>query len=183
MTPKIKIAFRAALGCFGLFVAFLTFYFSHSFIAIILVVITTLFASSSKFAKEVNNIQLWKKVMGGYYNDYPQTEEQFIACIDSLQAEFSVFMQDFMDVKDQYDAGKKKYHGRHLGPQLESKIAHYEMAIHDFWRLLEYFGLLPLDPASQSPWEGWKPFVENAYMNPPALNDIFRGRAIDQVFA
>lgn len=183
MTPKTKIAFRAVLGCFGLFVAFSAFYFGHWFIAIFLVVVTTFFASSSKFAKEVNNIQLWKKVTGGRYNDYPQTKEQLAAASDTLRMEFFLFMQDFLDVKDKYDAGKRKYNGGHLGLRLESEMANCQETIVNFWHLLEYFGLLPLHPTNRCPWEGWEPFVENAYSHPYTFNDMFHVDPVDQVFA
>ncbi len=160
LRPKTKIAFVSVLGIFGFSSFGVALWFSHVFWSIVFLMASTLFASSSKFAKEVNYIKLYKELMGGFYNDYPQTEEQRLAVRPDIYLKFDESIRDLIDARKRYEANKIKYRGIHLG-LAEQEVPHCEEVVSKFWRLLDHLDLIPSDPSDRGSWSGWEDFVES----------------------
>jgi len=144
---------------------------------IVLVVVTTFFASSSKFAKEVRWIYTWKNVVKRPIGEYPQTQEQAVITGEML---YPVLC----DLGRAANSARIRRMGIYLKRrEPQNAVDHLETARVDvekrreefiiYWSVLLHIRALPIDPRTACPWadhDDFLFFLEHRVLMPAASN-------------
>jgi hypothetical protein len=191
MTPKKKIFLAAFSICLAISGVVAVACKSHSvkltLVAIVALLITTSFASSSSLAKEVDNIFFWNKVTKRPVNEYPQTKEQRQAVRPELYIKLDELVRKFIAAKSELaDYISKNPNEPRINPSvtlLKGKIHEAQVPLMNYWSLLVRLELLPVDSDQGIKWETWNGFVRSVLRNESILEHMLSESFNNNVFA
>jgi hypothetical protein len=126
---------------------------------IVITAITTFFASSSKFAKEVKWIRRWGRVTKRPIAKYPQTVEQRISVRRELYTELEKRGMAFNNIKDKLDAAHMSHSSNEEIAGLQAQKRWFWDDFFVFWSVLRHVKSLPINLATGQPWKG-KEYME-----------------------
>jgi hypothetical protein len=134
------------------------------------VIVTTFFASSSKFAKEVLNIIEWHKVMRCSLDEYPQTPGQKVIARKRSYPELEKLARAVNHARNDRErlllrstktlnVQQKRYHQNSVAA---SKILldNKRSAFNRTWDILSYVDSLPIDPRTGKQYKDQESFIE-----------------------
>lgn len=133
---------------------------------LLLIVATTVFASSSKFAKEVGWIIRWRNRTGHSWNDYPETEEQKRRFSGELHVEATRLARAVCRAKMILDAHQMR-RPRDREAVCAARITFQSKRIdfNEYWEIIEHLKTAPVDPRTGQPYGNREEFLKRVAKN------------------
>ena len=177
MTPRMKIFLYVAEVIVLSTICLAATIFAvveHSFtlmvLGVLLVIATTFFASSSKFAKEVIWIRRWRRVIECSIDEYPQTPKQSIVARRKHYTALFCLATAVNEASADIEAAK-------MGGKTPEEIADLmveecvqRMKFLIYWKVLRHVGALPIDLRTAQPWgnhqaQAFLAFIKTSYLS------------------
>jgi len=171
MTPKEKIfAFGTILLIsYGSIVSSIFLFFDRGYpharivalLDVILVVATTVFASSSKFAKEVAWFLVWRRKTGHRLNEYPQTREDKDRFEEELHSEVAKLGRAVNGAKNVLEGAEmKRPRDRQAICGARAKFQAKLIEFNEYWELLKHLKMKPRNPTTGRLYKNRKEFLK-----------------------
>ena len=170
MTPKRKVFVFGTilLVSYGSIVVSILFCFNKgfphgriiAFLDLLLVVATTVFASSSKFAKEVSWFFVWCRKTRHRLNEYPKTREDKDRFEEELHSEV-VRLGRLVNLKKDILDGEnmKRPHDQQAICGARAKFQAQESEFNEYWDLLKHLKMKPRNPDTGRLYKNRKEFL------------------------